>query len=81
MIFRSRGRSEAFMAFHFGDAAACIALPAEPGVWEKEFDSADERWLGGCSLAPARLEGGPQPTFTLAAKSFVVYKKMGVLQS
>jgi maltooligosyltrehalose trehalohydrolase len=81
MIFRSLGQSEAFMAFHFGDAAACIALPAEPGVWEKEFDSADERWLGGGSLAPARLEGGPQPTFTLAAKSFVVYRKMGVLQS
>jgi maltooligosyltrehalose trehalohydrolase len=80
-IFRSCGSSEAFLAFHFGAAPACIALPTEPGIWEKEIDSAEERWLGAGSSAPARIESGPQRTFTLAPKSFVVYKKTGAIQS
>ncbi|MDE3136016.1 MAG: malto-oligosyltrehalose trehalohydrolase [Acidobacteriota bacterium] len=81
VISRSCGSSEAFLAFHFGGEATHIAVPAEPGVWEKEIDSADERWLGAGTAAPERFESGPRRTLTLAAKSFVVYKKVGAVQS
>jgi maltooligosyltrehalose trehalohydrolase len=81
VILRSRGPCEALAAFHFGDAAAEVALPAESSVWEKEIDSAEERWLGGGSAAPPRFESGRDRTLTLAPKSFLVYKKAGVLPS
>ncbi len=81
VILRSCGPSEALAAFHFGDGTARITLPADECAWEKELDSAEERWLGGGSAAPARIESGHERTLTLAAKSFLVYKKTGVVQS
>jgi maltooligosyltrehalose trehalohydrolase len=81
VIHRSYGQSEALAAFHFGEGTARITLPAEPGAWEKELDSAEEQWLGSGSAAPARIESGRELAFVLAAKSFVVYKKTGTVQS
>jgi maltooligosyltrehalose trehalohydrolase len=81
VILRSSGSSEALVVFHFGDRPARISLPAVPGLWEKELDSAEERWLGSGSAAAPKFESGREQALTLAPKSFLIYKKTGVSQT
>jgi maltooligosyltrehalose trehalohydrolase len=78
-IVRGRGANQTLAVFHFGDRAAYVALPALDGTWQKELDSAEERWLGGGSPAPARFEGETQ--LTLAPKSFCLYAKDDAVES
>ena len=74
-VRRPHERSEAIIALHFGTAPARISLPFARGVWNKLIDSAEERWSGPGSSAPARIDSQGEVSLALNPKSFVAYVK------
>ncbi|HVB34169.1 MAG TPA: malto-oligosyltrehalose trehalohydrolase [Patescibacteria group bacterium] len=72
VIWRKSGESEAMVVFAFADRTA--RLPLSSGDWLKELDSSEERWLGGGSQAPAKLEGKQRQELEMSPRSVVVYK-------
>ncbi len=73
-IRRKSDGSEVLVAFHFGEHETAVELPAGEGCWEKAFDSAEPRWQGRGSAAPARIEASGEPTIVTASeRSFFVY--------
>ncbi len=77
IVFRKRGESEVLMLFHFGSRPARVELPIASGVWQQEFNSAAEQWLGG-STAPARLDAQRERTLETGPRSFLIYRKVGL---
>jgi maltooligosyltrehalose trehalohydrolase len=75
VVRRPHDRGEAVIAFHFGTEAARASLPLSPGSWTKLLDSAESRWSGPGSSAPAKIDSKGETTLALSPKSFVVYAK------
>jgi maltooligosyltrehalose trehalohydrolase len=74
VLRRKSGTSEALAAFHFGERDEEIGLPTCSASWEKALDSAEPRWQGRGSAAPARIEASGEPAkVTASARSVFVY--------
>ncbi|HYG62639.1 MAG TPA: DUF3459 domain-containing protein, partial [Thermoanaerobaculia bacterium] len=65
--------AEAFLVFAFGEGEASPTLPLPAGRWTKVLDSAEERWGGPGSDAPAEAESGGEVQVTVAGRSVVLY--------
>ena len=74
-VRRPHERGEAACAFHFGGEPARVTLPFARGGWTKIIDSAEERWSGPGSSAPAAIDSRGEVSLALSAKSFAVYFK------
>lgn len=70
-----KGPEEAFMAFHFGEAAATCTTVLSGTGWQKRMDSADRQWCGKGSVAPASIDCEGEITLQLQPKSFVVFSR------
>lgn len=74
LVLRRGSAGEAAVAvFHFGDAAAAIALPLPVGRWVKRLDSAEAPWGGPGSALPERLPSDGQVRLPLNPKAVVLY--------
>jgi len=65
---------EALLLFHFASGRCSLDWPVPHGEWRKVFDSADRRWAGPGSLAPASVSGPGRTRLELPASSFVLYQ-------
>ena len=72
-VSRPHELGESIVAFHFGAQPARVPLPLRPSPWTKLLDSADERWSGPGSRAPAEIHSHDEASLELSPKSFVVY--------
>ena len=68
-------RGEAVIAFHFGAGPARVSFPFACGVSNKLIDSAETRWSGAGSPAPATIDSQGEISLALSPKSFVAYAK------
>jgi maltooligosyltrehalose trehalohydrolase len=75
-VRRWNGDSEIWAVFSFAEAEIGAALPVPEGRWRKRFDSAEEQWLGGGSVAPAALASGDDLALGLIPGSFVLYERI-----
>lgn len=75
VVHHPHDRGDAIAAFHFGAEPACGPFPLPQGSWIKLIDSAEERWLGPGSPAPAKIDSQGEVSLALAPKSFVAYAK------
>ncbi len=73
VVRRPHEGGEAVMAFQFGAEPARVPFPLSRGSWVKLIDSADERWAGPGSSAPAAVHSQGEISLPLHPKSFVVY--------
>jgi maltooligosyltrehalose trehalohydrolase len=67
---------ETVAAFHFGAEPARVTFPFAQGHWTKLIDSAEERWSGPGSPAPAAIDSQGEVALALSPKSFAVYLKL-----
>jgi maltooligosyltrehalose trehalohydrolase len=72
---RWEGGSEVAILLHFGAGAAAVELPR--GRWRKILDSADERWGGPGSPAPATIDADGGARAALPAWSAVLFETEG----
>ena len=72
ILDRWDGPERMWCALNFGKAAARLELPPG-GAWRKVLDSAEARWEGPGSAAPAAAEGGSN--VEVAALSAVAYAR------
>lgn len=75
MIKRWDGSSRVMAAFHFSKESRQLTLPIQPGPWQKQLDSADERWAGKGSLAPANLESNREMRLTFGPWNFLLFEQ------
>jgi maltooligosyltrehalose trehalohydrolase len=73
LVERWDGDDETLIGMNFGDRPADVRMVIRKGTWVKQLDSADPRWLGPGSPAPAELRADSEVRFTLAPTSVVVY--------
>jgi len=73
VVRRPHERGEAVIVFHFGAEPARVPLPVSCGSWIKLIDSADERWAGPGSCAPAAVISRDELSLPLHPKSFIAY--------
>ncbi len=65
---------EAALVCHFGEKALNLSLPFPAGRWQKRLDSAEARWGGPGSQAPAAIEAGREETaLSLSPSSILLY--------
>jgi len=74
-VRRPHERSEAVIALHFGAELAQVSVPLPQGSWSKLIDSAEGRWSGPGSSAPAKIDSRGETSLVLPPKSLVVYAK------
>jgi maltooligosyltrehalose trehalohydrolase len=75
LVRRPHERGETVIAFHFGAEPARVSFPLPSGSWTKLIDSAEERWSGPGSLAPATIDSQGETSLSLSPKSFVAYAR------
>jgi maltooligosyltrehalose trehalohydrolase len=73
---RRDGVNEILLAFHFGTARRAFSIPASAGIWEKSFDSAQERWLGNAPDRPSRETADGGIRLEMTPRSFCVLQKI-----
>jgi maltooligosyltrehalose trehalohydrolase len=69
---RMIGEGEAVLLAHFGAEELTMTLPWPEGRWRRRLDSADSKWQGPGSQAPA-LIAAPEATLRLSPQSVVLY--------
>ena len=70
---RWAGEQETLSIFHVGKSPGTLHLPLPPGRWQKQLDSAEERWLGAGSVTPGELESTGDTVVPMAAESCVLF--------
>ena len=80
-VRRPHHHGEVVTAFHFGAEPARTPLPLPHGTWSKLIDSAEGRWSGPGSQAPAMIDSKGEMSLALTPKSFVVYARTNRLVS
>jgi maltooligosyltrehalose trehalohydrolase len=73
LIRRWWKHEEVVLVFNFAHEQRSALLPMPPGRWLKQLDSADKRWYGPGSTAPAELEADGEVSLTLPPESLVLY--------
>ncbi len=71
---RNAGAQRAIFIANFNAAAAPFAFSWPAGSWRKRIDSAAEKWRGGGSALPERMEGGAAPALELAPRSCALFE-------
>lgn len=66
---------EGVIFYYFGNEPLPLASPLPPGRWSKRLDSAETRWEGPGSEAPAVFEGEAAGTLKLPPLSVLVYQR------
>jgi len=74
-VRRPHERGEVIFALHFGAESSRVSFPFARGAWNKLIDSAEERWSGLGSPAPATVDSQGEVSLALSPKSFVAYAK------
>ncbi|MBI3326073.1 MAG: malto-oligosyltrehalose trehalohydrolase [Nitrospinae bacterium] len=74
-VRRWSGDDQGFMVFHFGDAPIAVPLPVPEGRWHKRLDSAEERWRGPGSAAPAVLTSAGEVVLGLPPRAVVLFMR------
>ena len=74
-VRRPHERGEVIIALHFGAESSRVSFPFARGAWNKLIDSAEERWSGPGSPAPATVDSQGEVSLALSPKSFVAYAK------
>ena len=65
---------EALLVCHFGEKTLKLSLPFPEGRWDKRLDSAEARWGGPGSQAPAAIEAdGGETALSLSPYSILLY--------
>jgi maltooligosyltrehalose trehalohydrolase len=75
LIKRWDGPSSAIAAFHFSEEPSKLTLPIPTGPWQKQLDSADERWAGKGSQAPGNLESTGEIQLTFGPWNFLLFEQ------
>ena len=75
LVSRPHERGDAVVALHFGAEPARVSFPFARGMWSKLTDSAEERWSGPGSPAPATIDSQGEASLALSPKSLVAYAK------
>ena len=73
LVERWDGDDETLVAMNFSDNPAEVRVTLRDGVWDRQLDSAEGRWLGPGTPAPAELTARGETTLTLAPTSVAVY--------
>jgi maltooligosyltrehalose trehalohydrolase len=73
LINRWDASSRVFVAAHFSEEPKELTLPISPGTWQKRLDSADQRWAGKGSLAPANFESPGEMQLTFGPWNFLLF--------
>ncbi|MBI3962494.1 MAG: malto-oligosyltrehalose trehalohydrolase [Deinococcus sp.] len=66
-------QEQVFMVFNFSQVQLPLALPVPAGSWQKQLDSAERRWGGAGSTAPATFSSEGTTTLSLAPQAFVLF--------
>jgi maltooligosyltrehalose trehalohydrolase len=72
-VVRWDGDDETLVVLNFSDRPAEVQLTLGEGVWDRQLDTADARWRGPGSPAPAELLAWGDTAVTLAPTSAAVY--------
>ncbi len=76
LMVRGPGREvETALLLNFGGQPASLSFSWPGGRWEKVLDSAEARWRGPGSPAPAALPAGGEISLTLAPQSVVLFAR------
>jgi maltooligosyltrehalose trehalohydrolase len=75
LLRRWDGSSSAIAAFHFSEESRKLTLPIPPGPWQKQLNSAEERWAGKGSQAPANLESTGEIQLTFGPWNFLLLEQ------
>jgi maltooligosyltrehalose trehalohydrolase len=67
------GDDESLVALNFSDRPAEVRVSLASGTWDRVLDSADPRWGGPGTPAPAELTAGSEVRFTLAPHAVAAY--------
>src|SRR5215469_534719 len=73
VIERWNENHRAIFFFNFAGDPISIRHSLSPGIWQKHFDSSDERWEGPGSLAPASLGPATHTALDLREYSFALF--------
>jgi maltooligosyltrehalose trehalohydrolase len=77
VLERSDEGQSIFAIFHFGDEPRSFSPGVAHGTWTKLLDSADSTWDGAGAQTPPSWASSESSELMLAAKSFVLYEKIG----
>ena len=76
LMVRGPGREvETALLLNFGGQPAPLSFSWPEGRWEKVLDSAEGRWRGPGSPAPAAVQAGGEISLTLAPQSVVLFAR------
>jgi maltooligosyltrehalose trehalohydrolase len=64
---------EAFVVLHFGKSPTSLPLPVPVGQWQKQLDSADERWHGPGGSTAVGVDAEGQGSLLLAPEACVLF--------
>jgi hypothetical protein len=67
---------EALVVFHFGAEEAPVNLRIPSGVWRKDLDSADSKWLGAGGAVPLEVRSDGAVSLRMAGKSVCVLTRV-----
>jgi maltooligosyltrehalose trehalohydrolase len=66
---------EAVAVLHFDSSPAEVSIPLSRGLWRKELDSAESRWLGSGTAVPASVESEGNLTIAFNGRALVLFDK------
>lgn len=72
-VRRWKEEQQVFMAFSFNNTQVSVTLPLPLGMWSKQFDSADEKWLGEGSSIPEQLQSAGEVKLSLNPMAFTLF--------
>jgi hypothetical protein len=72
-IYRRDESSRAVTICNFSDYESSMVLPIPAGRWEKQFDSADIRWLGKGIQGKVQFDSEGEMALSLGPNSCVLY--------
>lgn len=74
VVERSHDADHILIAFNFGHFPAHLTYSTLAGVWKKQLDSADPRWGGPGTNAPAVLDSRNAVTLVVPPTSFILFR-------
>jgi maltooligosyltrehalose trehalohydrolase len=75
ILRRWNAEDEVFVVFHFSQTRTEAVIPLPPGRWQKQLDSAEERWKGPGSSVPSDLFSDGEVTLTLTPHAFMLFTR------
>ena len=73
LVIRRSGASEILAVFNFDARPVQLLLPLLAGQWQKELDSAEQRWEGQGSEVPRSIDPSVGVKFSVSASAFCLF--------